>query len=79
MREIVKREAIEISIAGASSAVRINVQCILVQASRHQFGWAEKGWRKVTSLFGVAFYRRQLACPARLRKAAAFTSGQAWL
>ena len=62
MREIVKRETIETSIAGGCSACASRSQAcaervlaVTSLASQHQFGLAEKGQRKVTR-FG-SFYR----------------------
>ena len=63
MREIVKRETIETSIAADCSASHwaTCVACIRSGASQRQFGLPERGQRKMGLTFGCTFYRLWLA------------------
>jgi hypothetical protein len=79
VREIVKRETIETSIAVGRSAAcwcQACATCIRLAASQHQFGWLEKGKRKMGSALGSTFYRRLPTQAPGLRHAVAVIIGQ---
>ena len=63
MREIVKRETIGTSIVSGRSASRwaTCVACIRSGTSQRQFGFPERGQRKVGLSFGLTLYRLWLA------------------
>ena len=77
MREIVKRETIETSIARHSSAGLRGGLCTLCWASQRRFGWPDSGRGKVASGATLTFYSpwsersgrlvvRECARPARV-------------
>ena len=59
MREIVKRETIETSIARHGSAGLCGGRCTLCGASQRRLGWPDSGRRKVACGATRTFYSRR--------------------